>query len=377
MSLPLVSGEGALLRPTPATSHVSARHSISGPSTITPSRSPRALAGDRRQHPPMQRRHHTRRPRRHRLSRLGMDAGRGDREESLRAQEHLAEGSRRSARPDPADRFHLPRWRRHRRDASDSPRRPGSPDPRPADPRLHALSRGDVDRPAVPHGCPGPRAPRLLQGERPHSGELFAKLDEWGVESIGIPHGTTWGNTSPPGFHLGLQIGPRTMTRSDRRSWRSTPATATPKSTATSSTWSSTQTERDLSPTLPGPSGYLPNCRRAGEIIGIAASRRARARTSVRHAPRSLARTTLPGARPASAQCQGRGCRGLARCRPVPRLLPPCLRLPAAHVGAIHARAKELRGRSPSRYADGLHRIERQSHGATGDRLQGKSIAAR
>ena len=28
--------------------------------------------------------------------------------------------------------------------------------------------------------------------------ELFSKLDEWGIDSIVIPHGTAWGNTSPP-----------------------------------------------------------------------------------------------------------------------------------------------------------------------------------
>ena len=28
--------------------------------------------------------------------------------------------------------------------------------------------------------------------------ELFSKLDEWGIDSLVIPHGTAWGNTSPP-----------------------------------------------------------------------------------------------------------------------------------------------------------------------------------
>ena len=28
--------------------------------------------------------------------------------------------------------------------------------------------------------------------------ELFSKLDEWGIDSLVIPHGTSWGNTSPP-----------------------------------------------------------------------------------------------------------------------------------------------------------------------------------
>jgi hypothetical protein len=36
--------------------------------------------------------------------------------------------------------------------------------------------------------------------------ELFAKLDDWGFDSLVIPHGTSWGNYTPPGSSFAKQL---------------------------------------------------------------------------------------------------------------------------------------------------------------------------
>ncbi|MDG2308579.1 MAG: DUF3604 domain-containing protein [Candidatus Binatia bacterium] len=122
--------------------------------------------------------------------------------------------------------------------------------------------------PPCPTGVPVRELPDSCKESARTPGELFAKLDEWGVESIVIPHGTTWGNTSPPGSTWDSQIGP---------------ANDDPKRQTLVEIYSghgNSEEYRDFldveldangneicPPTLPGPSGYLPNCRRAGEII--------------------------------------------------------------------------------------------------------------
>jgi len=124
---------------------------------------------------------------------------------------------------------------------------------------------------AVPR-CPATADPRDLPADCREvartPGDLFERLDAWGVESMVIPHGTAWGNTAPPGAKWDNQIGgpnddPQRQSLVEVYSGH-----------GNSEEW------RDFSgvifdgegnaacpPPQPGPSGFLPNCWRAGEII--------------------------------------------------------------------------------------------------------------
>lgn len=96
--------------------------------------------------------------------------------------------------------------------------------------------------------------------------ELFAKLDQWGMDSIVIPHGNSWGMNTPATTTLDKQLN-RQQHDPDRqilfevysghgnseeyRSWRAT----------------ATAPDGSLYCPAPGEDGYLPCCWQAGEII--------------------------------------------------------------------------------------------------------------
>ena len=97
-------------------------------------------------------------------------------------------------------------------------------------------------------------------------GELFAKLDDWGFDSMVIPHGTTWGFYTPAGSTWDKQLSsaqhdPKRQilveifsghgNSEEYRDFRA-------------ATW-----DRTGNPICPEPTPeYLPSCWRAGEIIG-------------------------------------------------------------------------------------------------------------
>jgi hypothetical protein len=60
--------------------------------------------------------------------------------------------------------------------------------------------------PVCAQGVPSPLLPDdcLESAETP--AELFAKLDEWGLDSLVIPHGLAWGIHAPPGARLDNQL---------------------------------------------------------------------------------------------------------------------------------------------------------------------------
>jgi hypothetical protein len=136
--------------------------------------------------------------------------------------------------------------------------------------------------------------------------ELFAKLDDWGFDSLVIPHGTTWGFYTPPGSKWDKQLaGP--MHDPERQ-----------KLIEIYSGHGNSEEWRDYlavdfdaagKPLCPPPTAsFLPTCWRAGELIrerclagGAGADAcEARAATARAHAAEALgqAHLTVPGWRP-------------------------------------------------------------------------------
>jgi hypothetical protein len=125
-------------------------------------------------------------------------------------------------------------------------------------------------QPPCPDGVPVRELPLDCRESTATPGELFAKLDDWGVASIVIPHGTSWGNTAPPAATWDAQIAgenadPARQTlveiysgHGNSEEYRNFRA-IDPHGTGS---------ERCPEP-VPGAHGFLPNCWRAGEIIRV------------------------------------------------------------------------------------------------------------
>jgi hypothetical protein len=65
-----------------------------------------------------------------------------------------------------------------------------------------------LDMPACPEDTPSPDLPADCLESAIDPSELFRKLDEWGVDSLVIPHGLAWGIHAPPGARLDPQLEP-------------------------------------------------------------------------------------------------------------------------------------------------------------------------
>jgi len=95
--------------------------------------------------------------------------------------------------------------------------------------------------------------------------DLFAKLDDWGFDSLVIPHGTTWGYYTPQGSSWDKQLvgrmhDPERQTLIEVFSGHGNSEEYRP--------WREVIFEADGSKRCPEPSrDYLPSCWRAGEII--------------------------------------------------------------------------------------------------------------
>ena len=96
-------------------------------------------------------------------------------------------------------------------------------------------------------------------------GDLFAKLDDWGFDSLVIPHGTTWGFYTPPGSSWDKQL---TLANHDPNRQKLVEVFSGHGNSEEYRPFEEIVFDADGEPSCPAPAnGYLPSCWRAGEII--------------------------------------------------------------------------------------------------------------
>jgi len=96
-------------------------------------------------------------------------------------------------------------------------------------------------------------------------GDLFAKLDDWGFDSLVIPHGTTWGFYTPLGSAWDKQL---TLENHDPKRQRLIEVFSGHGNSEEMRPWNEVDFAADGTPSCPAPAAdFLPSCWRAGEII--------------------------------------------------------------------------------------------------------------
>jgi hypothetical protein len=72
---------------------------------------------------------------------------------------------------------------------------------------FHRYARGLIALEDCPEGVPVRELPADCRESATDPATLFAKLDDWGLPALVIPHGLSWGITNPPHADLAFQIG--------------------------------------------------------------------------------------------------------------------------------------------------------------------------
>ncbi len=126
----------------------------------------------------------------------------------------------------------------------------------------HLLERM-ATTPPCPSGVPVRElSPDCLEGT-PNPEELFAKLDDWGFESLVIPHGTSWGLYTPAGSDWRKQLAghdPDRQTLVEIYSGHG--------NSERLPLWREIEIDDEGRMTCAEPlGGYLPSCERAGQLI--------------------------------------------------------------------------------------------------------------
>jgi hypothetical protein len=145
-------------------------------------------------------------------------------------------------------------------------------------------------------------------------GDLFAKLDDWGFDSLVIPHGTTWGFYTPLGSSWDKQL---TLANHDPDRQKIVEVFSGHGNSEEVRPFREIVFDADGLPSCPAPDhGFLPSCWRAGEIIEArcqgegesadeCADRAARARQLFVEAPNNGGANVVPATEVADWQDAG------------------------------------------------------------------------
>ena len=116
-----------------------------------------------------------------------------------------------------------------------------------------------------PTGVPVRDLPNDCRESAVTPADLFAKLDDWGFDSLVIPHGTTWGFYTPLGSAWDKQL---TLENHDPERQRLIEVFSGHGNAEEYRPYDEVRFAEDGTPSCPAPhAGYLPSCWRAGEII--------------------------------------------------------------------------------------------------------------
>jgi hypothetical protein len=126
---------------------------------------------------------------------------------------------------------------------------------------IDALSRRDV----CEAGIDVHALPLTCEEVAPSPHELYAKLDEWGFDSLVIPHGTTWGTYTPAGSSIAKHLDPLHY---DRERQGLIEIYSGHGNSEDFRAWSPFEIDAEGERICPEPSAdYLPCCWQAGEIM--------------------------------------------------------------------------------------------------------------
>lgn len=127
--------------------------------------------------------------------------------------------------------------------------------------KLQELRRQSI----CPEGVPVRDLPKDCMEFASTPGDLFAKLRDWGSESLVIPHGNTWGFYTPPGSGWAKQL---TRKQHDPERQRLIEVFSGHGNSEQYRDWKEVAFDAAGNAVCPEPSAnYLPSCWRAGEII--------------------------------------------------------------------------------------------------------------